>query len=73
MKQIDENDYNWLSYDLIETCMERYKSVIYDEVCEGSLFEAEKYIYAGSYILASIIFSILAIFAGIFLTKVIIT
>ena len=37
------------------------------------LFEAEKYIYAGSYILASIIFSILAIFAGIFLTKVIIT
>ena len=29
--------------------------------------------YAGSYILASIIFSILAIFAGIFLTKVIIT
>lgn len=37
------------------------------------LFEAEKYIYAGSYILVSIIFSILAIFAGIFLTKVIIT
>jgi len=28
--------------------MERYKSVIYDEMCEGSLFEAEKYIISPS-------------------------
>ena len=37
------------------------------------LFEVEKYIYAGGYILASIIFSLLAIFVGIFLMKAIIT
>jgi len=48
LKQIDENDYNWLSYELVETCMERYKSVICDEIYEGSLFEAEKYIISPS-------------------------
>jgi hypothetical protein len=48
LKQIDENDYDWLSYELVETCMERYKSVIKDEMCEGSLFEAEKYIISPS-------------------------
>jgi hypothetical protein len=50
LKQIDENDYDWLSYELVETCMERYKSVIYDEICEGSQFEAEKYIISPSMI-----------------------
>jgi len=37
------------------------------------LFEAEKYLHAGSYILASIIFSLMAIFVGMFLMRVIIT
>ena len=36
-------------------------------------FEAEKYLHAGSYILASIIFSLMAIFVGMFLMRVIIT
>lgn len=50
LKQIDENDYEWLPYELVETCMERYNSVIYDEVSDGSLFEAEKYIISPSMI-----------------------
>ncbi len=48
LKQIDENDYNWLSYELVETCMERYKGVILDDINEGSPFEAEKYIISPS-------------------------
>lgn len=50
LKQIDENDYNWLSYELVETCMERYKGVILDDINEGSPFEAEKYIISPSMI-----------------------
>ncbi len=33
------------------------------------LFEAEKYIYVGGYVLATFVLSILAIFAGMFLMK----
>jgi hypothetical protein len=50
LKQINENDYNWLSDELIDTCMERYKDVISDEINEGSPFEAEKYIISPSMI-----------------------
>lgn len=48
LKQIDKNDYNWLSYELVETCIERYKGVILDDINEGSPFEAEKYIISPS-------------------------
>jgi len=36
------------------------------------LFEAEKYIYVGGYVLATFVLSILAIFAGMFLMKAVI-
>ena len=36
------------------------------------LFEAEKYIYVGGYVLATFVISILAIFAGMFLMKAVI-
>jgi len=50
LKQIDHNDYTWLSDELIDACMERYKGVILDEINEGSPFEAEKYIISPSMI-----------------------
>lgn len=50
MKQIDENDYDWLSDELIDTCLKRYKGVISHEINEGSPFEAEKFIISPSMI-----------------------
>lgn len=50
LKQIDENDYDWLSDELIDTCLKRYKGVISHEINEGSPFEAEKFIISPSMI-----------------------
>jgi CrcB protein len=36
------------------------------------LYEAERYMHAGSYVVASIVLSVLAIFAGVFLMKAVI-
>jgi len=50
LKQIDENDYKWLTFELIETCMDRYRQVIIGEIDADSPFEAEKYIISPSMI-----------------------
>ena len=50
LKQINENEYTWLSDELIDTCMKRYKEVVMDEINAGSHFVAEKYIISPSMI-----------------------
>ena len=48
LKQIHDDDYTWISNELIESCMDRYNAIIKDEISEGSPFEAEKFLISPS-------------------------